>query len=61
MNLFILKWVVNYSDICVMNILNYYQSVKIQSKKKARLIVELETKFIDKMFEMGDLENLSKR
>ena len=29
-------------------------------EEAARLIVELETKFIDKMFEMGDLENLSK-
>ena len=28
-------------------------------EKAAKLIVELETNFIDKMFEMGDLENLS--
>ena len=28
-------------------------------EQAAKLIVELETKFIDKMFEMGDLENLS--
>ena len=28
------------------------------SIEQAKLIVELETKFIDKMFEMGDLENL---
>ena len=29
-------------------------------EEASKLIVELETKFIDKMFEMGDLENLSK-
>ena len=28
------------------------------SIEEKKLIVELETKFIDKMFEMGDLENL---
>jgi len=28
-------------------------------EEAARLIVELESKFIDKMFEMGELENLS--
>ena len=42
--------------ICVKNNLNYKNNVKILSRIK--LIVELETKFIDKMFEMGDLENL---
>ena len=39
-----------------------YPDVKEQSKsaieEAARLIVELELNFIDKMFEMGDLENL---
>jgi ribonucleoside-diphosphate reductase beta chain len=39
-----------------------YPEVKEQSKETieaaARLIVQLETQFIDKMFEMGDLENL---
>jgi len=34
-------------------------SVKDDIYKAAELIVELEEKFIDKMFEMGDLENLS--
>ena len=29
-------------------------------QKAAKLIVELESKFIDKMFELGDLENLKK-
>jgi len=40
-----------------------YPEVKEQTKETieeaAKLIVELETRFIDKMFEMGDLENLS--
>ena len=58
MNLYIQEWVVNYSDICVMNIQSCWKNVKIPSRKAAKLIVELETKFIDKMFEMGDLENL---
>ena len=39
-----------------------YPEVKEQSKESieeaAKLIVQLETQFIDKMFEMGDLENL---
>ena len=39
-----------------------YPEVKEQSKETileaAKLIVQLETQFIDKMFEMGDLENL---
>ena len=39
-----------------------YPEVKQQSKESieeaAKLIVQLETQFIDKMFEMGDLENL---
>ena len=34
-------------------------NVKDDIYKAAELIVELEEKFIDKMFEMGDLENLS--
>lgn len=33
-------------------------SVQPQVEAAARLIVEMELKFIDKMFEMGDLENL---
>ena len=39
-----------------------YPELRLESKDEiyeaARLIVELEEKFIDKMFEMGDLENL---
>ena len=39
-----------------------YPELREQSKdsiiEAAKLIVELEEKFIDKMFEMGDLENL---
>lgn len=35
------------------------KNVKDDIYKAAELIVELEEKFIDKMFEMGDLENLS--
>ena len=39
-----------------------YPELREESKKDiydaAKLIVELEEKFIDKMFEMGDLENL---
>ena len=58
MNHFIVEWDINYSDICVKNILNYKNNVKILSRRTIKLIVELETKFIDKMFEMGDLENL---
>ena len=54
MNHFIVEWDVNYSDICVKNILNYKNNVKIPlNKLSAKLIVELETKFIDKMFEMA--------
>jgi ribonucleoside-diphosphate reductase beta chain len=35
-------------------------SVQSQVEEAARLMVEMEMKFIDKMFEMGDLENLKK-
>jgi len=35
------------------------EQCKDSIEKAAKLIVELETNFIDKMFEMGDLENLS--
>src|SRR5210317_771156 len=35
------------------------EDVKESVYEAAKLIVELESKFIDKMFEMGDLENLS--
>ena len=35
------------------------ESVKEKVYEAAKTIVELETKFIDKMFEQGDLENLS--
>lgn len=42
---------------------NEFSELKDDSKSSieeaARLIVELESKFIDKMFEMGELENLS--
>jgi ribonucleoside-diphosphate reductase beta chain len=42
---------------------NEFSELKDDSKESieeaARLIVELESKFIDKMFEMGELENLS--
>ena len=42
---------------------NEFTELKDDSKESiieaARLIVELESKFIDKMFEMGELENLS--
>lgn len=34
------------------------EAVKSEIEEAAKLIVEMETKFIDKMFEMGDLENL---
>jgi ribonucleoside-diphosphate reductase beta chain len=34
--------------------------VKSDIEEAARLMVEMEIKFIDKMFEMGDLENLKK-
>jgi len=34
------------------------EQCKDSIEQAAKLIVELETKFIDKMFEMGDLENL---
>lgn len=34
--------------------------VKSEIEEAARLMVEMEIKFIDKMFEMGDLENLKK-
>jgi ribonucleoside-diphosphate reductase beta chain len=34
-------------------------SVRVQVEEAAALIVEMELKFIDKMFEMGDLENLT--
>ena len=35
-------------------------SVQSQVEEAAKLMVEMEMKFIDKMFEMGDLENLKK-
>jgi ribonucleoside-diphosphate reductase beta chain len=35
-------------------------SVKSDVEEAAKLMVEMEIKFIDKMFEMGDLENLKK-
>jgi ribonucleoside-diphosphate reductase beta chain len=35
-------------------------SVQSQVEEAAQLMVEMELKFIDKMFEMGDLENLKK-
>ena len=57
MNHFIVEWVVNCSNMC-----DEYPELKEQCKdsieQAANLIVELELKFIDKMFEMGDLENL---
>ena len=34
-------------------------SVRVQVEEAAALIVEMELRFIDKMFEMGDLENLT--
>jgi len=34
--------------------------VKSEIEEAARLMIEMEIKFIDKMFEMGDLENLKK-
>lgn len=34
------------------------ESVQLQVEEAATLMVEMEMKFIDKMFEMGDLENL---
>ena len=34
------------------------EQCKDSIEEMVKLIVELETKFIDKMFEMGDLENL---
>ena len=36
------------------------ESVKSDVEEAAKLMVEMEIKFIDKMFEMGDLENLKK-
>tara|TARA_R110001592_G_scaffold154885_1_gene384202 strand:- start:2256 stop:2699 length:444 start_codon:yes stop_codon:yes gene_type:complete len=47
-----------FRDMC-----SEFTTLKDDSKQSieeaARLIVELESKFIDKMFEMGELENLS--
>jgi ribonucleoside-diphosphate reductase beta chain len=37
------------------------QNVKSDVEEAAKLMVEMELKFIDKIFEMGDLENLKKR
>jgi ribonucleoside-diphosphate reductase beta chain len=36
------------------------EAVKSEVEEAARLIVKMESEFIDKMFEMGDLENLKK-
>ena len=57
MNHFIVEWIQLF-DICVKNIHELKEQCKDSIEEEARLIVELEVNFIDKMFEMGDLENL---
>jgi hypothetical protein len=59
MNHYIVVWVANYIDTCVKK---YLVLKRINVKKiyttAAKIMVDLEEKYIDKMFEMGDIENL---
>ena len=54
------KWVSNCSDIC-QEYPELIEDAKPVIREAAETMLELELKFIDKMFEKGDLENLKKK
>ena len=58
MNLYTVEWVVNYLDTCVSEDKNLLEDCREDIIDAAKIMVELEEKYIDKMFEMGDIEGI---
>ena len=58
MNRYTLKWDVNYLIKCAAEYPELKQEVAADVKTAAQLMMEMEHKFIDMIFEQGDLENL---
>ena len=57
MKVYIVKWVVSYLDICEEDN-SLLDACKEDIYLAAKTMVELEEKYIDKMFEMGDIEGM---